>query len=1068
MHRQLVSGNGVGYHPRNLARMDYIRHRLTSMTIRQKIINTVPWLVLAIGLTTTQILRQTAATDALHDLQTEFAYQTKEVTIRIQQRLAAYVQVLRGGKGLFSASREVKREAFRQYVATLELGENYPGIQGVGYSVIVPPEEKETYIRTIRQEGFPDFTIRPPGERELYSSIMFLEPFAERNLRAFGFDMYSEPVRRAAMSRARDSGQAAMSGKVKLVQEDRGRVQAGMLIYVPVYRIGASLDTEADRRTNIIGWSYATFRMDDLMAGILGGRSQEIDLEIFDGDSISPDTLLYDADGSLSITNQNHSLFQTTQVIEFAGHPWMIRLHSLPAFEERLDTHRATVMLYSGGLASGLLALLVWLLASGRERALRLAQSMTRELQESEFRWKFAIEGAGDGLWDWDIPAGAVYYSQRWKTMFGLADNEIGNGIDAWEKRLHPDDRAATMATVEACLDGDMTTYANEHRMRCKDGSWKWTLARGMVVKRSADGKPLRMIVTQSDISERKQAEEALILSGKIIDTANEAIVITDLDGVIQKVNNAYETITGFSRAEVLGKTPAISKSGRHDASFYQRMWQGLREEGRWEGEIWDRRKDGALYPKWLSINTVHNTAGVPTHYVGIFSDISEQKATERKLLNLAYYDPLTELPNRAMFRERLTHELATAHRHQQGVALFFIDLDRFKFVNDTLGHAAGDELLRIVAKRLTAKVRKNDTVARLGGDEFTVILTDVKHPEQISAIAQGMIDSLRTPLTLMEQEVNIGGSIGIALYPGDGHDFDSLTKHADMAMYLAKEKGRNNFQFFSDELQTRIFERVTLEEELTKAIARNELLLHFQPKFELAGNRVVGMESLVRWEKPGVGLVSPARFIPLAEETGLILPMGEWILENACRQSVAWNQGDTCPLQVAVNLSARQFQQPDLIAKVQETLWRTALPPECLELEITESMLMGNIEESITIMRNLRELGLSLAMDDFGTGYSSLNYLKRFPVNTLKIDQSFVRDLTRDSSDAAIVRAIIALARTLGLKVVAEGVENVEQLEFLREHGCHQVQGYYLSKPLPGDAFARFVGLTSQPPIPG
>ncbi|MBF0297065.1 MAG: EAL domain-containing protein [Magnetococcales bacterium] len=1035
------------------------------MAIKQNFINAVPWLVLAVGLTTTHLLQQTAATDALHDLQTEFAYQTKEVTVRIQQRMAAYVQVLRGGKGLFTAAQEVNREAFRHYVAALELGENYPGIQGVGYSVIVPPQEKEAYLRAVRQEGFPDFTIRPPGERELYTSIMFLEPFAERNLRAFGFDMYSEPVRRAAMSRARDSAQAAMSGKVTLVQEDRGRVQAGVLVYVPVYRKGAPLETETNRRANIIGWSYAPFRMDDLMAGILGGRSQEIDLEIFDGDTISPETLLHDADGTLWGNTRNQGLFRTTQVVEFAGHPWTILLQSLPAFEMRLDTHRATVMLYSGVLASGLLALMVWLLASGRARALRLAQSMTRELQESEFRWKFALEGAGDGLWDWDIPAGTVYYSPRWKAMFGFADTEIGNGHDEWEKRLHPEDRTATLAAVSAYLAGELTTYANEHRMQCKDGGWKWTLARGMVVNRSADGKPLRMIGTQSDISERKQAEEELILSGKVIETANEGIVITDLNGVIQKVNNAYETITGFNRAEVLGKTPAVAKSGRHDQLFYQQMWQRLQEEGRWEGEIWDRRKDGALYPKWLSITTVLNTAGVATHYVGIFSDISEQKATERKLLNLAYYDPLTDLPNRAMFRERLTHELATAHRHRKGVALFFIDLDRFKFVNDTLGHAAGDDLLRIVAKRLTTRVRENDTVARLGGDEFTVILTDVTHPEQVSGIAQGMIDALRTPLTLMGQEVQIGGSIGIALYPGDGHDFDSLTKHADMAMYLAKEKGRNNFQFFSDELQTRIFERITLEDELKKAIAGNELLLHYQPKFDLAGNRVVGMESLVRWQKPGAGLISPARFIPLAEETGLILPMGEWILENSCRQSVAWNQGGQCHFQVAVNLSARQFQQPELIARVQETLWRTALPPECLELEITESMLMGNIEESITIMKNLREIGVSLAMDDFGTGYSSLNYLKRFPVNTLKIDQSFVRDLTRDSSDAAIVRAIIGLARTLGLKVVAEGVENAEQLEFLREHGCHQVQGYFLAKPLPGDAFARFVGVTNPHP---
>lgn len=567
-----------------------------------------------------------------------------------------------------------------------------------------------------------------------------------------------------------------------------------------------------------------------------------------------------------------------------------------------------------------------------------------------------------------------------------------------------------------------------------------------------------------TDITDRKRTESDLMLAKNIIENANEGVVVTTLDGIITDVNEAYEKITGYTREEVLGKTPAINKSGRHDSAFYQAMWEGIRRDGYWQGEIWDRRKNGAIYPKWLSINTVRNERGETSNYVGIFSDITLKKATEEQLEKLAYFDSLTELPNRLLFRDRLSQEIAAARRHNFKVALLFIDLDRFKYVNDNLGHAAGDELLQIVAQRIKETVRDSDTVSRLGGDEFTVIIPDIEHEEQVSGVAQKIIAVLGETMSLRGQAVHIGASIGIAIFPNDGENIDQLNQHADMALYKAKDEGRNNFQYFSHEMQIHNAERIKLEADMRRGIERGEFTLYYQPKYTLATGEISGIESLLRWQQPERGLVSPAEFIPLAEETGLIIPISEIVLRQACMQTAEWNREMGMTLNVAVNLSAKQFAQAELAAVIAGVLDESGLSAEHLELELTESMVMDDVEQAILTMYALRDLGLSLAIDDFGTGYSSLSYLKRFPITTLKIDQSFVRDLTTDSDDASIIQAIIAMARQLQLHVVAEGVETREQLEFLRRHGCEQVQGYLLSRPLPKDSLE---ALLRQGPVP-
>lgn len=556
----------------------------------------------------------------------------------------------------------------------------------------------------------------------------------------------------------------------------------------------------------------------------------------------------------------------------------------------------------------------------------------------------------------------------------------------------------------------------------------------------------------------RRAAEQRLRLADEVLRNTGEGIVITDAQRRILDVNPAYCRMMGYEREEVLGKTPSTFSSGRHDASFYRSMWQSLDENGQWVGEIWDRRKDGSEFPKWLVINAVRDEQGMTTHYIGIFSDISVLKTAEAKLQELAFHDPLTGLSNRLLFRDRVEQEIAISHRNQQQAAVLFLDLDRFKNVNDTLGHDAGDQLLKLVSERMRGAIRNNDTVARQGGDEFMVLLRDIHSTEDAALVAGHIIKQLQSPFMLGAQEVHIGTSIGIALYPEDGRDFDALTKHADVAMYHAKANGGEQFSFFNDTMNVRARERLLLETELHHALERGELVLAYQPQADIDTGCLTGAEALIRWRHPERGLVPPNDFIPLAEETGLILPIGEWVIGEACRQIRAWMDDGLPLIPVAVNLSARQFHQPDLVQRIESALAAQDLPPQALVLEITESTVMDKAESTITILNRLADAGFSIAIDDFGTGYSSLSYLKRFPVDKLKVDKSFVTELPGNANDAAIATAIIQMGTSLGLRVVAEGVETSGQRDFLVDRGSHGMQGYWYGRPMLVNEFTSFV----------
>ncbi|MCU7931716.1 MAG: EAL domain-containing protein [Candidatus Thiodiazotropha sp. (ex Codakia rugifera)] len=566
----------------------------------------------------------------------------------------------------------------------------------------------------------------------------------------------------------------------------------------------------------------------------------------------------------------------------------------------------------------------------------------------------------------------------------------------------------------------------------------------GEAVRRVLDDQRLR--------KDHEQAQEMLRLAERAFQNTAEGISVTDVDGHIVSVNPAFESITGYSAAEALGENPRILKSGHHDSAFYRDMWSTLIKTGHWRGEIWNRRKNGDVYPEWLTISAVKDKLGQTTHYVGVFSDITQIKEAQDQINFLAHHDALTQLPNRALFHERFNHALTHAQREKGSLALLFIDLDRFKTVNDSLGHPIGDKVLLEVSKRMNDAIRASDTLARLGGDEFILLLEEETSVQHAAVVARKLMDMFSNPMMIGIHELVVTASIGITLYPNDGDDPDILIRHADRAMYEAKQQGRNTYRFFTKALTEGAFERLMMENDLRRAVCRGELKLHYQPQVDLNNQQLLGVEALVRWLHPKQGLITPNLFIELAEEIGIIGEISTWVLHTACHQIAKWDQiGFNVP-RVAVNLSVQQIDREGLVTTVSDELSKAGLLPKRLELEVTESMLMRDPDLSRSVLSELRDLGVKFSVDDFGTGYSSLAYLKLLPLDRLKIDQSFVRDIGHDENDETIVRAVIALSKSLGLEAIAEGVEEESQANFLLQAGCNLAQGFLYSRPLPAD----------------
>jgi len=698
------------------------------------------------------------------------------------------------------------------------------------------------------------------------------------------------------------------------------------------------------------------------------------------------------------------------------------------------------------------LSIVMFWLFRAQKRELLAAKDLARHQDQL----KAAQRIAQIGSWEIDVATRSLNCSAELYRIFEVEAGEGNGKFDEFFARIHPDDRNAVEQMLEKSLL-ERRALSLKHRLLLPDGRIKHVMQR-CEPECDAAGTPHHIIGTTQDVTLQHRMEGQMQLLVSAFEFSGEAIVITDRDNHIVTVNPAFTTLTGYDPADVIGQDPRFLSAGRTTPEEYERMWQGINDRGFWQGEIWDRRKDGGVYPKWMSVSVIRGEDGMIDYHVAHFTDVSSERAVEAQLHHMAHHDVLTGLINRFSLKGRLDQALAAARRDGSQVALLFIDLDRFKGINDTLGHHIGDLLLIEVARRLQESVRDSDVVARLGGDEFVIMLAGVETSGAVAMIAEKLVFSVGDPYFIEEHDLYTTPSIGIAIFPGDGENGETLLKNADAAMYHAKSAGRNNFQFFDAKMNDAALERMKIEHSLRQALARDEFCLHFQPIMDLAAGRVAGVEALVRWRHPEQGLLMPGKFIPIAEETGLIQPLGDWVFWAACKQLADFRAAGIFDVKMGVNISAIQMRTGNLPILAKGAIEAFGLNPRDLVFEITESVAMQHPAETVHILDLLHEMGVGLAIDDFGTGYSSLGYLRVFPLDHLKLDRSFVEEIGQEADGAIICDATIGLAHNLGLKVVAEGVETELQRDYLHAQGCDLMQGYLFSRPVPAEDVIAFI----------
>ena len=671
-------------------------------------------------------------------------------------------------------------------------------------------------------------------------------------------------------------------------------------------------------------------------------------------------------------------------------------------------------------------------------------------LQQSEERLKMAIEATTDGLWDWNLETGEVYRSPRYYEVIGYAASDDTRDFGFFSRILHPDDRGRVLEIIQSHVRGETAGIDFECRVIARDGTVRWMKVRGQVSVHAADGRALRVVGTNTDITERKQFELVSSEAAAVLHSLHEGVMVVSLDGTIQRVNPAFERITGYSASEVVGRSPKVLASGQHGPAFYAEMWRSIHEQGHWHGEIWNRRKSGELYPELISISAVRDAAGQVQHYVGVSTDIGQLKAHESALHQVANYDILTGLPNRRLLGDRLDQALARSQRTGRTLAVAYIDLDSFKAVNDAHGHAVGDQLLVQMAERLKGVLRGDDTLARLGGDEFVLLFSDLDSPDACHALARQALAAIATPVLVDGAEIHTTASLGLTLFPQDAADADTLLRHADQAMYLAKEAGKNSHVVFDPIHDRQVQAHREQLQRLRQAYAGGEFVLFYQPKVNLLDGTVIGAEALIRWQHPERGLVSPAEFMPMLEGSDLEPLVGNWVIRSALAQMQAWHE-QGLDMRLSVNVSATHLLHPDFQNGLRLMLQdQPAISPDHLELEILETAGLADMDRAVQVLTQCQALGVSFSLDDFGTGYSSLAYFRRLPVHMIKIDQSFVRNMLADDNDFGIVDSVVRLAHAFNRPVIAEGVETLAHGARLLQLGCHLAQGYGIARPMP------------------
>ena len=1019
-----------------------------------------------LGLLMSWWLAQQQAVSVAQIEHARFVQEARAFADTLGQRIAGHTEVVNGLRGLFTANPRLSRLDFERAAAELEVGQRYPGVRNLSFTRWVPGSEKTAYEERVRADislspdGLPGFAIHPPGERAEYFVAEYLWPLHSGD-GLLGLDISAQPANLAAMHYSRDSGQTVVSAPFDLLQESKHR--AGIVIRVPVFD-----PTAGTPELRFLGAVASTIRVYDLVQG-LGNQG------FLNGIAVAMADL-----GTVRLGTGDNSVLplleQTSagmpgaspHVRELVVHDrrWRLTFYPTRSFLSPSEARLPLLAGMAGLLVSVLLATTVGLLVRQRTLALLRAQVSDHARRESDERFRALFNQASVGVAQLDSITGRfLRVNQRYADIVGYTVAEMV-GKD-FQTLTHPDDLAANLEQLERLRRGDVPEYRLEKRYVHKQGHMVWVDLTASPMWRPGAAPDQHIAVVQ-DITSRKQMEETLRANEQrlrnILERLPVGLCLVQDDGLIAYRNDRYVQICGFTQEEV----PNIE-------TWWQRAYPDERERDAVQRKVRESRQQGVIPPAEYSIRCADGTLK-PVELSGIFvdggrlitmQDLSQRKAAEEEINTLAYYDPLTRLPNRRLLMDRLQQALATSARHQRSGALLLLDLDNFKTLNETRGHDRGDTLLAQVAHRLRSCVHEDDTVARQGGDEFVVVLEDLGDtPEEAAArseeTAQRILTVLREPYELDGGAHHSSLSMGITIFSGMRETVDELLKRADLALYRAKDAGRDTLRFYDPQMQAAVSARAALELDMRVGLAQGQFELYYQPQIDRG--RITGAEALLRWRHPRDGFISPADFIPLAEETGLILPLGEWVLQVACKRLAHWaQQPELAPLSLAVNVSPRQFHQSGFVAQVLAALAGAGADGHHLKLEMTEGLLLEDVEDTIEKMGLLRGYGVGFSLDDFGTGYSSLAYLKRLPLEQLKIDQSFVRDVLTDPNDAAIARTIVALGTSLGLRVIAEGVETEAQREFLERHHCHAWQGYLLSRPLPVTEFEALVRGTNK-----
>ena len=1021
--------------------------------------------VAALGLVLSLWLAQHQAASMAQIEEARFTQETRAFSDALSQRIAGHTEVVNGLRGLFTANPRLSRLDFERAASEMEVGQRYPGVRNLSFTRWVPGPEREAYEARVRAdtslspEGLPQFKIHPPGERPEYFVAEYLWPMFG-NEGVLGLDISAQPTNLAAMRYSRDSGQTVVSAPFDLLQESSHR--AGIVIRVPVFD-----PTAGTAEQRFVGAVASTLRVYDLVQGLgsqgyLNGIAVAMDdlgpVRPNSGDNVVRPLLEQTAPGLPGSR-------PLVRVLAVHDRRWQLTFYPTRSFLTPSETRLPWLAGLAAALVSLLLASTVALLVRQRTLALVRAQLSDEARRESEERFRALFNQATVGVAQVDSATGQfVRVNQRYADILGYSPQELVGMT--FQSLTHPDDLAADLAHVRRLQSGDVPEYRLEKRYIHKDGHEVWgdLTVSSMWASGSAPGYHIAVV---QDITARKRMEENLRANEQrlrgILERLPMGLCLVQDDGLISFRNARYVQICGYTQEEV----PDTN-------TWWQRAYPDATEREAIRQRQLDTLHQGIIP---LAEYTIRCADGKykPVEISGIFveggrlitmQDLSERKAAEEEINQLAYYDPLTRLPNRRLLMDRLQQALATSARHHRSGALLMLDLDNFKTVNETRGHDRGDALLLQVAHRLRSCVHEDDTVARQGGDEFVVVLEDLgDSPEEAAAraedVGQRILGVLREPYKIDGDAHHSSLSMGVTIYSGTRETVDELLKRADLALYQAKNAGRDTLRFYDPQMQAVVSARATLELDMRVGLAQGQFELYYQPQID--HGRIIGAEALLRWRHPRDGFISPAHFIPLAEETGLILPLGEWVLQAACRRLAAWaQQPDLATLSLAVNVSPRQFHQTGFVAQVLAALAGAGADGHQLKLEMTEGLLLQDVEDTIDKMGQLRGYGVGFSLDDFGTGYSSLSYLKRLPLDQLKIDQSFVRDVLTDPNDAAIARTVVALGTSLGLRVIAEGVETEAQREFLERHHCHAWQGFLLSPPVAVAEFEALVRRTN------